>query len=277
MSTVAVTRMTIYNNQATSSGAPRNNFGTRISPSRILSSSPSIPITTVGLGLKKTSSSGGPYAAPITSPPATLSVMGADTTSKLSSLSSEITSLIPVLKANPTSPVLDMNTLDHISHVNNDIEHLISDLGGQPSPLGCGSNNGKGFLYGTVDKLSCMGASLKKITEGIRTNDMDVIDDGLVSSIIFDAPTHVRFGFSGQTSNADPFFYSGHYESKFCTNPASAGGDFKSCTGFDTHPTHITTIFIYKPSPIWSLKRIIANVNYPSIVSNFKTRRNTRL
>ena len=128
---------------------------------------------------------GGLYSSPITLPPVTTTFALSQATSSVSSVSSELAGLIPIInswKANPT--LLKSDTLNKINPIKSDIEDLISNLGADSSSLGCGSKKKRGLL-GTIgdiiSRLSCIDEDLNSITNNINAEDVNVnaIDDFL--------------------------------------------------------------------------------------------------
>ena len=147
---------------------------------------PSIaPVTIIQSGTTETVPviNGGSYPSPITLPPIVTTIASSQATSSVSSVSSEVAGLIPIIKswkANPSS--LKSNTLDKIGPVKSDVEGLISDLGGGLSSSACGSKRKRGLLGAIGDivhGLSCIAGDLGSITDHINANDVDAIDDPL--------------------------------------------------------------------------------------------------
>ena len=126
---------------------------------------------------------GGSYSSPITLPPIITTISSSQATASVSSVSSEVAGLIPVIKSwkiNPSS--LKSDTLGKIGPVKSDVEGLISDLGGGSSSKGCGAKRKRGLLGAIgdiVNGLSCMAEDLGSITDHINANDVDAIDDPL--------------------------------------------------------------------------------------------------
>ncbi len=127
---------------------------------------------------------GGSYSSPITLPPITTTLASAQATSSVSSVSSELAGLIPIIsswKAKPT--LLKSDTLNKIKPVKSDVEDLISNLGGGSSSSGCGSKGKRGLL-GTIgniiNRLSCIDEDLGSITDNINADDVVAIDNFLV-------------------------------------------------------------------------------------------------
>ena len=126
---------------------------------------------------------GGSYSSPITLPPIMTTISSSQATASVSSVSSEVAGLIPVIKSwkiNPSS--LKSDTLGKIGPVKSDVEGLISDLGGGSSSKGCGAKRKRGLLGAIgdiVNGLSCMADDLGSITDHINANDIDAIDDPL--------------------------------------------------------------------------------------------------
>lgn len=126
---------------------------------------------------------GGSYSAPFTLPPVTTTLASSQATSSMSSVSSELVVLIPVInswKANPT--LLKSNTLNKIKPVKSDIEDLISNLSSISSSSGCGSKRKRGILGAIgdiVNKLSCIDEDLDSIIENINADDVDAVGDSL--------------------------------------------------------------------------------------------------
>ena len=126
---------------------------------------------------------GGSYSSPITLPSITTTIASSQATSSVSSVSSELAGLIPIInswKANPT--LLKSDTLNKIGPVKSNVEDLISDLGGDSSSSGCGLKRKRGLLGAIgdiVNGLSCIDEDLGSITDHINTGDVDAIDDPL--------------------------------------------------------------------------------------------------
>ncbi|KAI9720505.1 MAG: hypothetical protein M1828_005676 [Chrysothrix sp. TS-e1954] len=117
-------------------------------------------------------------SAPITLPPVTRTIVSQQATSRVSSMSTEIAGIVPLIhswKSNPDS--LKKHTLNKIKPVISDIKDLISDLGGDSSSSGCGRKKKRG-LFGTIDGivrgLSCMSQDLNSITGSIDGGVTDV-------------------------------------------------------------------------------------------------------
>lgn len=127
--------------------------------------------------------SGGSYSVPITLPPTTTTLASSQATSSVESVSSELAGLIPIIKswkANPTP--LKSDTLGKIKPVKNDVEDLISGLGGGSTSSGCGAKRKRGALGAIsdiVNGLSCIDEHLDSITHNINGDNVDSIGNSL--------------------------------------------------------------------------------------------------
>ncbi|KAL6714324.1 hypothetical protein ACLMJK_007747 [Lecanora helva] len=152
--------------------------------------------TASGLGSLTTSTSGQPSQSTLsitstsssssgtmTPPPVTTTLNSQQVTSSVSSVSTDIAALIPIIsswKANPTS--LKTDTLNKIKPIVTDVEDLIDDLGGDSSS-GCSSKRKRGPLGSISDiisGLSCIERDLEEITSKVTSDITDIdtsVDD----------------------------------------------------------------------------------------------------
>ncbi len=176
--TLPFSTATVYGTRGTASSSSNSsslNFG-----------APSIATATV-IQSGKTETlpviSGGSYSSPITLPPITATISSSQATSSVSSVSSELAGLIPIInpwKANPT--LLKSDTLNKISTVESDVEDLIFDLGGDSSCSECDSKRRRGLLGmigDIINRVSCIDEHLNSITDDINADDVDTINDSL--------------------------------------------------------------------------------------------------
>ncbi|CEJ55085.1 hypothetical protein PMG11_01362 [Penicillium brasilianum] len=126
---------------------------------------------------------------PITLPPVTTTVTGALATSSVSSVSSEIMALIPILNSWKSEPdSLKESTLKSVENVKSDVENIISNLGGSTSsssPCSSKKRRKRGlfdFISNAISALACIGEDLTHVTDDINLNDIEGVE-GLINSL----------------------------------------------------------------------------------------------
>ncbi|KAF9885856.1 hypothetical protein FE257_012328 [Aspergillus nanangensis] len=116
--------------------------------------------------------------------------------SSMSSISSEITGILPILhswEARPTA--LKGGTMDNLERLTNQVNNLIHNLGGTEqgrgtSNSGCGSNQKRGiFDFATdifktaINAVTCISDVVKKITDNVKIDNVDPVTN-LVDDLI---------------------------------------------------------------------------------------------
>ncbi|OQD80182.1 hypothetical protein PENANT_c038G10160 [Penicillium antarcticum] len=157
-----------------------------LAPSSANSDSPSIVSSTIvksGSTVAVSVITGGSDSTPITLPPVTSTIQSSEATSSVSSVSSDIAGLIPIINSWKNNPdYLKTETLDKVKAIRGEVEGLISDLGGSSSSSGCNSKKKRG-LFGSIGNiitsLTCIDEDLGKVTDDINTKNIDSIDDTL--------------------------------------------------------------------------------------------------
>ncbi|KAI9837744.1 MAG: hypothetical protein M1819_006678 [Sarea resinae] len=127
---------------------------------------------------------GGGLSSPITLPAATTTIASSQATSAVSSVSSQIVGLIPVINSWKASPTpLKTDTLNKVKSIKSDVEDLISDLGSDSSSKPCGSKKKKRGLLGpisdVVSSLSCIDEDLDNITDSVNADDTEGVESTL--------------------------------------------------------------------------------------------------
>ncbi|KAJ6002069.1 hypothetical protein N7522_007296 [Penicillium canescens] len=165
---------------------PLHGSSKSLSPSYANSGGPTIVSSTIvesGSTVVVPVITGDTYSTPITLPPVTSTIKSSEATSSVSSVSSDIAGLIPIISSWKKNPdPLKTDTLNKVKNIRSEVEGLISDLGGSSSSSGCGSKKKRG-LFGSIgdiiNSLSCIDEDLQKVTDDINANNVDSIDDTL--------------------------------------------------------------------------------------------------
>ncbi|RDL40026.1 uncharacterized protein BP5553_00005 [Venustampulla echinocandica] len=192
-STMTTTSNAITSSATTSTSSISSSVATgNSSSSSIISSSTRPSPTGVSIGIitsvivqsgttiTKDVLTGGSLTAPITLPPVTTTFVSSEATSAVSSVSSQIIGILPIIIAWKKDPIpLQTDTLNKINRIKGTVDNLISSLGTKPSSKPCSQKKKRG-LFGIIgdvaNALTCITSELENVTKNIKGGIIEGVD-----------------------------------------------------------------------------------------------------